>query len=120
MVDAKPRLETTRGGQPEAAELTSAIAEIKTELTIVSAANLEPDGSTNAEIAAVDGAVQDAQNAVTQVETEVDTTPSVVEAPSSSPVTDSPSTEASQSESASPVASAAPSQPADATASPGP
>jgi hypothetical protein len=122
MVDAKPRLETTPGGQPETAELTSAIAEIKTELTIVSAANLEPDGSSNAEIAAVDGAVQEAENAVTQVETEVDTTPSVVESPSSSPVTESPSAEASQSESASPVASAAPSQPAatDATASPGP
>jgi hypothetical protein len=50
------------------------ITQIKTELTAVSAANLEPDGSTPAEMAAVDGAVRAAQNAVTNAETSVETT----------------------------------------------
>jgi hypothetical protein len=132
MADAKPRLETTASSQTDSAELTSQIAEIKTELTALGAANLEPDGSTAAEIDAVNTAVQDAQTAVTQVETEVDTTPAIVESPSPSPVTASPSAEASPSpeaspaatpsESPSPEASVAPSEtaPTDATALPAP
>jgi hypothetical protein len=104
MADAKPRLETATGSQSDSAELTSQIAQIKTDLIALSAANLEPDGSTPAEIDAVNAAVQDAQTSVTQVETEVDTTPGVVESPSPSPVNASPSAEASPSPEASPAA----------------
>jgi hypothetical protein len=68
IVDATPRLENS-ASKPDAAEVTRAISQIKTELTAVGAANLEPDGSSAAAIAAVDSAVQDAQKAVTQVET---------------------------------------------------
>ena len=126
MADAAPRLENTPGGQPDTADLNSTIAQIKAELTALSAANLEPDGSTAAEIAAVDDAVQSAQNAVTQVETEVDATPGVMESPAPSPESASPAAEASPadtpSESPSPEASAAPSAPAptDASVSPAP
>jgi hypothetical protein len=125
MVDAAPRLENSTS-KPDAAELNSAIAGIRTELTDVSAANLEPDGSTAEEIAAVDGAVQDARIAVTQVETEVDTTPGVVESPSPSPESASPSAEASPaaspSESPSPEASpeASASVPTEASPPPAP
>jgi hypothetical protein len=127
MADAAPRLESAPGGQPDTAELNSQIAQIKTELTALSAANIEPDGSTAAEIAAVDEAVQTAQTAVTQVETEVDATPAVVESPSPSPSAEaSPSPEASPaaspSESPSPEASVSASAPAptDANVSPAP
>src|ERR1700737_666396 len=72
LIDAAPRLEKTPGGQPDSAEETSAIAEIESELFAVRAANLEPDGSSAAEIAAIDSAVQEAELAVTQVEAEVD------------------------------------------------
>jgi hypothetical protein len=68
MVDAKPRLEAVPGVQPTPAEVTSALAQIKTDLSSVSAANREPDGSTAAEMAAVDHAVQEAENAVPQAE----------------------------------------------------
>lgn len=68
IVDATPRLENS-GSQANSTEVTSKITQMKTELTAVSAANLEPDGSTPAEMAAVDGAVQAAEKAVTQVET---------------------------------------------------
>jgi len=67
IVDATPGLENS-ASKPNA-EVTSAISQIETELTAVGAANLEPDGSSAAAIAAVDSAVQDAQKAVTQVET---------------------------------------------------
>jgi hypothetical protein len=73
IVDATPRLGNS-ANKPDAAEVISEITQIKTELTAVSAANLEPDGSTPAEMAAVDGAVQAAQNAVTNAETSVEAT----------------------------------------------
>lgn len=107
MVDAAPRLENS-SSKPETEELNSAIAEIKAELSDVSAVNLEPDTSSADEIAAIDSAVQEARIAVTQVETEVDTTPGVVESPSPSPDGASPSAEASPTESASAEASSAP------------
>jgi hypothetical protein len=94
LVDAAPRLEKTPGAQPDSAEETSAIAEIESELSVVSAENLEPDGSTAADIAAINSAVQQAQLAVNQVEAEVDATP-VVESPSPSPVIASRSAESS-------------------------
>lgn len=121
MVDAVPRLESS-ASKPDPAELNSALAEIKTELTDISAANVEPDSSTAEEMAAIDSAVQDARIAVTQVETEVDTTPAVVESPPPTPESASPSAEASPSDSGSPGASASASAtvPTDATASPGP
>ena len=121
MVDAAPRLGNS-SSKPETEELNSAIAEIKTELTDVSAVNLEPDTSSADEIAAIDSAVQDARIAVTQVETEVDTTPGVVESTSPSPESASPSAEASPTESASAEASSAPTAtvPTDATTTPGP
>ena len=81
MVDAAPRLGNATS-KPDAAELNTALTEIKTELTDVSATNLKPDTNTAEEIAAIDGAVQNARIAVTQVETEVDAAPGVVEAPS--------------------------------------
>ena len=104
IVDATPRLENA-GAQPDTAELTSTVAQIKTELEAVRGANDGQDGSDAADIAAVDGAVQDAQNAVTQVETEVDTTPGVVESPS-------------PQESASPEPSSQPSETAPAQVTP--
>lgn len=108
IADAAPRLENS-GDQVDAADLANTVAQIKTELTVVSAANLEPDGSTPADISAVDGAVQDAQTAVTQAEIAVDTMPSP------SPEITSPSAEASPattpSEPPSPEASATPAEP---------
>lgn len=83
IVDATPRLENS-ATRPDAAQVTSAITQIKTELTAVGAANLEPDGSTPAEIAAVDGAVQAAQHAVTDAETSAETTTPAVPEPSAS------------------------------------
>lgn len=68
MTDAKSRLEAAPGGQ-STPEVSSAIAQIKTDLSSVSAANREPDGSTAAEMAAVDHAVQNAEDAVPQAET---------------------------------------------------
>jgi hypothetical protein len=106
MVDAAPRMENSTS-KPDTAELKSAIAEIKTELTDVSAVNLEPDSSTAEEIAAVDVAVQDARIAVTQVETEADTTPAVVESPSPASPSESgasPETSATVPTEASPAA----------------
>lgn len=76
MIDAKPGLQTTSGGQPTASEVTSTIAQIKTDLNTVSAANREPDGSTAAEMAAVDHAVQEAENAVPQAEIPTSEVPS--------------------------------------------
>lgn len=76
MIDAKPRLETTAGGEPNPGEVRSTLAEIETDLTSVSVANRESDGSTAAEMAAVDQAVQDAEDAVTQVETPSPAAPS--------------------------------------------
>jgi hypothetical protein len=69
MTDAKPRLETAPGGKPNPSEVSSTLAQIKTDLNSVSAANHEPDGSTAAEMAAVDHAVQEAESAVPQAET---------------------------------------------------
>lgn len=76
MSDAKPGLETAPGGQPTPSEVSSTIAQIKTDLTAVSAANREPDGSTAAEMAAVDHAVQEAEKAVPQAETPPSDAPS--------------------------------------------
>jgi hypothetical protein len=69
MIDAKPRLDTTAVGQPASSEVARSLDQIKSGLTDVGVVNREPDGSSAAEIAAVDSAVQDAQKAVTQVET---------------------------------------------------
>jgi hypothetical protein len=126
LADAAPQLGKSPSSQSDTAELKSAIAEIKKELTDVSASNAEPDGSTAPEMDAVDNAVYDAQAAVTQVETEVDATPSVTESPSPSPVGASPSAEAptvaAPNESPLPEASLAPNEPAptDVAASPAP
>jgi hypothetical protein len=129
LVDAAPRLEKTPGGQPDSAEETSAIAEIESELSVVIAENLEPDGSTAAEIAAIDSAVREAQLAVTQVETEVEATP-VIESPSpviappsadASPAatpSEPPSPEASSPLTESPVAQASETPPAEVAPAP--
>jgi hypothetical protein len=61
--------------QPENAQVTHTIAQIKTDLAVVHATNLEPDGSSAAEIHAVDDAVQHANSAVAQVGTKGDATP---------------------------------------------
>jgi hypothetical protein len=82
IVDATPSLESS-GSQAKSGEVSS-ITQMKTELTAVSAANLEPDGSTPAEIAAVDRAVQAAENAVTDAQASVETTAPAVPAPSAS------------------------------------
>ncbi len=89
IVDATPRLENS-ASKPDAAGVTSEITQIQTELTAVSAANLEPDGSSAAEIAAVDSAVQDAQKAVTQVESGGDTTSPEPQSPAAAPSAESP------------------------------
>ena len=60
------------GDTPNTAEVTHTIAQIKTDLAAVRAANLEPDGSTAADIAAVGSAVEAAQGAINRVETGVD------------------------------------------------
>lgn len=75
ILDATPGLENS-AIKPDAAEVTSAITHIKTELTAVGVANLEPDGSSAADIAAVESAIQDAEKAVTQVETPSSVAPS--------------------------------------------
>jgi len=104
------RLEKTPADQPDSADVTVAIARLKTELGALSATNREPDGSTTAEIAAVDSAVQDAQSAVSQAETSIDTTtPPVVDSPPASPVTESATPAAAPSAEASAAASASPS-----------
>jgi hypothetical protein len=76
MTDAKPRLERAPGGKPNPSEVSSTLAQIKTDLNTVSAANQEPDGSTAAEMAAVDHAIQEAEKAVPQVETPSSDAPS--------------------------------------------
>lgn len=102
LVDAAPGLKNTPGGQSDTDKIATAIARLKSEITDVSAANREPDSSTPEDIAAVDNAVQDAESAVTNVETSVGTTaPAGVESPSAAPVSEPPAPE--------PSASAAPS-----------
>ena len=127
LVDAATQLKNTP--QSDTHKVDSTIAQIQTELTTVSEANRQPDGSTPAEMAAVDSAVKDAQNAVTQAQTEVDATaPPAVDSPSASPVSEPPASSAapsaSSSESPSPEssASAAPANaaPTDGAATSGP
>ncbi len=82
IVDAAPRLENS-GGQLDIADLTSTVAQIKTELDAVRGTNDSQEGSDPADIAAVDDAVQDARNAVSKVESGVDRSgPGIVESPS--------------------------------------
>ena len=50
------------------------IAQIKTDLAVVRITNLEPDGSSAAEIHAVDDALQHADDAAAEVETKIDAT----------------------------------------------
>jgi hypothetical protein len=133
IADATPLLEHP-GPQTDAADVTSAITEIKTDLTEVSAANHEPDTSTAADIAAVDDALQAAQTAVTRVEDTVEpTAPAVLESPSPAPVSEPPAPapaptaqapSASPSETpspeASPSAAATDALPTDAAATPAP
>ncbi len=115
LVDAAPRLENSSGGQPDAAALKTTVAELETELDAVRDADVPQDGTGAADDAAVDSAVQDAQNAVTEVETGVDQTgPGGIESPS-------PEASPSISDSVSPAPSAAPSEapsPTDAVGSP--
>jgi len=119
LVDAATRLKNTP--QSDVHMVDSTIAQIQTDLTTVSDANRQPDGSTPDEIAAVDGAVQDAQNAVTQAEAEVDATaPPVVDSPSASPVSEPPAPSAAPSAAApSAVPSDSPSPDASTSAAPG-
>lgn len=67
IVDASPRLKDTPVSQSDSAELKNTLGELKTGLIAVSGA-LAEDG-ISASDAPVEGAVQDAQKAVTQVET---------------------------------------------------
>jgi hypothetical protein len=62
------------GDQPTAAQVTHTIAQIKTDLAVVRITNLAPDGSSAAEIHAVDDAVQHADDAAAGVETKIDAT----------------------------------------------
>jgi len=80
------RVQKVTGDQPETAHVTQSIAQIKIDLAVVRAANLEPDGSSAAEIGAVDDAVQHANNAVAKVQTQIDATAAVVESPAQSKV----------------------------------
>jgi hypothetical protein len=119
LADAAPRLETTPGTQPDAADV-SAIDQIKTDLKEIDAANLEPDGSTPPEIAAVAGAIDAAQAAVTSIDTTVAASPPVVDAPSASPVIPSAETPPAPtpSEPPSPEPTIAPSEPASPPSEP--
>jgi len=113
LVDAATQLKNTP--ESDTHKVGSAIAQIQTELTSVSEANRQPDGSTPAEIAAVDGAVKDAQNAVTQAQTEVGATaPPVVDSPSASPVSEPPAPSAAH-----PSSGESPSPQSSASAAPG-
>jgi hypothetical protein len=94
VVEAKTLVKNS-DSKADAAELKTTISEIKTDLTAASGANHEPDSSTPAEITAVDGALEDVQDAVTQVETVVEATAPAVESPSPSPVVEQPTPAAS-------------------------
>jgi hypothetical protein len=124
IVDAAPRLKNTPVSQSDSAELKNTLGELKTGLTAVSGA-LAEDGISASDVP-VEGAVQDAQNAVTDAETSVDTTaPGVTDSPSASPENElpsaaaAPSAEPSASEAAPSPALAGP-MPTDAAASPAP
>lgn len=83
LVDAAPRLENTTSGQPNTAEVTTTLDQLKTRLGAVSEA-VAQDGPDPGD-AAVDTAVQEAQKAVTQAETSVETNgPAGAESPAPS------------------------------------
>ena len=87
------RVQAAAGDQAKNAAVTHTIAQIKTDLAVVRITNLEPDGSSAAEIHAVNDALQHANNAIDQVETNVEPTPPVVESTAQSKVSAAPPVE---------------------------
>ncbi len=73
LADATPQLRNTARDQSDAAEVTSTLIEIQTGLTAVRAASTE--GGSDVTDTAVQNAVEDAENAVTQVDRRSTATP---------------------------------------------